>query len=308
MSPTDASNTARFPEAQAPSTVNNGARALEGLIARYFFDNDSSVVATLSASLITMTANRNSLTLTGTTSNYVANFMQAFTMGANPNTGPVRVTIDAVGPIELRDNRGVSLSSSILLAGTRALIVKDATNDYFRLLYPPSDIGYQDPLTTRGDLLIRNATQTTRLSLGAATSFLFSDGVDTVWRGIATQANQETATATDNPVTPSVQQFHPSAAKAWARFDAANGSLAASYNMTSVARSASGAYVVTIATDFSTAVYSAIATIEDAVAAALQTRITSASMLAGSFQIGVENGGGGNTDPDYVHFAAFGDQ
>ena len=99
LEPVDASNIQRFPENQAPSTVNNGARALEGLIARYFFDNDTSVVATLSGSLITITANRNSLTLTLTTSNYVANFMQGFTMGANPNTGPVRVTIDAVGPI-----------------------------------------------------------------------------------------------------------------------------------------------------------------------------------------------------------------
>ena len=132
----DASNTARFPENQAPSTVNNGARALEGLLARYFFDNDTSVVATLSGSLITITANRDSLTLTLTTSNYVANFMQAFTMGSVANTGPVRVTIDAVGPIELRDNSGVSLTSSALLAGTRCLIVKDGTNNYFRLLYP----------------------------------------------------------------------------------------------------------------------------------------------------------------------------
>lgn len=124
----------------APSAVNNGARALEGLIARYFFDNDTSVLATLSGSLITIIANRNSLTLTGTTSNYLANFMQAFTMGANPNTGPVRVTIDGVGPISVRDNAGASLSSSVLLAGTRALIVKDGTNDYFRLLYPPGTV------------------------------------------------------------------------------------------------------------------------------------------------------------------------
>lgn len=120
----------------APSAVNNGARALEGIIARHFFDNDMSVEATLSGSVIQMTANRASLTLTGTTSNYVANFMQGFTMGANPNTGPVSVNVDSVGPISLRDNRGTSLSSSVILAGTRVLIVKDATNDYFRLLYP----------------------------------------------------------------------------------------------------------------------------------------------------------------------------
>lgn len=37
---TDASNTARFPENQQPSTVNNGARALEGLLARFKADID----------------------------------------------------------------------------------------------------------------------------------------------------------------------------------------------------------------------------------------------------------------------------
>ena len=31
---TDASNTARFPENQTPGSVNDGARALEGMIAR----------------------------------------------------------------------------------------------------------------------------------------------------------------------------------------------------------------------------------------------------------------------------------
>ena len=134
--PTDASNVGRFPENQAPSSLNNGARALEGMIARWHRDTNFSVVATISASLITITANRSSLTLTGTTSNYIADLKMAFTMGANPNTGPVRVTVNTLGPIELRDNQGVSLTSSVLLAGARVMMVKDASNDYFRLLLP----------------------------------------------------------------------------------------------------------------------------------------------------------------------------
>jgi hypothetical protein len=184
---TDASNTARFPENMAPSAVNNSARALEGLVARYFFDNDTSVVATISASLITIVANRNSLTLTGTTSNYVANYMQAFTMGGNPNTGPVRVTVDGVGPISLRDNTGASLTSSVLLAGSRALMVKDGTNNYFRLIYPTvTASGYSDPLTTRGDILYRNSSNATaRLAVGSANRFLKSDGTDVAWAALS---------------------------------------------------------------------------------------------------------------------------
>jgi|TARA_Y100000034_G_scaffold113547_1_gene148685 hypothetical protein len=138
LNPTDASNTGRFPENQAPSTLNDGLRALEGLVARYFFDSDTSAVGTLSGSVIQVTANRNSLTLTGTTSNYVANFMQAFTMGANPITGAASLNVDGVGAISLRDNRGASLSSSMLMAGDRCLAVKDGNNNYFRLIYPYS--------------------------------------------------------------------------------------------------------------------------------------------------------------------------
>ena len=169
LNPTDESNTARFPENQAPSTVNNGARALEGLIARYFFDTDTSVVATLSGSVIQITANRNSLTLTGTTSNYVANFMQAFTMGDNPIPGPASVNVDGVGPISLRDNEGTSLSSSTILAGQRCLVVKDGTNDYFRLLYPSKQADTtSDTLTTEGDVLYRDGSGQQRLAIGSA--------------------------------------------------------------------------------------------------------------------------------------------
>ena len=100
---TDASNTARFPENQAPSTVNDGARALEGIIARYESDMDFSVVGTLSGSVIQVTANRNSLTLTGTTSNYFANLVMAFTMGDNAIAGPASINIDGIGAISPLD-------------------------------------------------------------------------------------------------------------------------------------------------------------------------------------------------------------
>ena len=92
---TDANNTGRFPENQAPSTVNDGARALEGIIARWEEDTNFSKVATLSGSVIQWTAHRTSLTLTGTTSNYVADLVIGFTMGGNPTTGPTSVNINA---------------------------------------------------------------------------------------------------------------------------------------------------------------------------------------------------------------------
>src|SRR3990167_2667441 len=96
LNPTDASNTARFPENQAPSTVNNGARALEGLIARWFFDTDHSVVATVSGSVIQMTVNRTSLTLTGTTANYKANLVVGWQQGATVNPSPCSINLNGI--------------------------------------------------------------------------------------------------------------------------------------------------------------------------------------------------------------------
>lgn len=136
LSVTDASNTARFPENQAPSTLNNGARALEGMMARYIFDSDHSVVATVSGSVIQMTINRVSVTMTSTTSNYVPNLTIAFQMGSVAQTLPASVRINNIQTLPLRDNRGNSLSQTFIPAFARALIVKDDTNNYFRLLRP----------------------------------------------------------------------------------------------------------------------------------------------------------------------------
>jgi len=133
---TDASNTERFPEGMAPSAVNNGARALEGIIAREYYDMDGSVEATLSGSVIQMTANRVSLTLTGTTSNYIANMVMRFKMGASDNPSPCSIRINDIQTLDLRDAEGATLSASVVKSGSVALVWKDNANNYFRLLSP----------------------------------------------------------------------------------------------------------------------------------------------------------------------------
>lgn len=69
---------------------------------------------------------------------------------------------------------------------------------------------------------------------------------------IATQAQQEAGTAVNVLVTPGRQQFHPSAAKGWAFFNASAG-INASYNVTSVTDTGTGQAVVVWDVDFSTA-------------------------------------------------------
>lgn len=137
---TDASNIARFPENMPPSDVNDGARALEGMIARYYYDMDSSVSSSQSGTVIVVTANRD---ITNTTSaTYLPSAMIAWKQ-TNTKSGPLSINVTGsggskIGIKTLRDNRGTSLSGTAIMAGARCLAVYDAANDYFRLLYPAS--------------------------------------------------------------------------------------------------------------------------------------------------------------------------
>lgn len=74
----------------------------------------------------------------------------------------------------------------------------------------------------------------------------------------ASQAEQETGTAVDRAVTPGRQHFHSSAVKLWGYVDRSAGTPTLSspdYNITSVTDDGAGQTIVTIDTDFSTAVY-----------------------------------------------------
>ena len=67
----------------------------------------------------------------------------------------------------------------------------------------------------------------------------------------ATQAEQEAGSSTTVFTTPGRQHFHPSEAKCWGKFTANSITIEVSYNITSVADTATGRMTVTIATDFS---------------------------------------------------------
>lgn len=86
LSGTDASNTGRFPENQAPSTVNNGARALEGMLARFFKDTvQPTKTSGGSANAQTLTPNRTIATL--------ASPMAFLWKAGFTNTGPMTLNV-----------------------------------------------------------------------------------------------------------------------------------------------------------------------------------------------------------------------
>jgi hypothetical protein len=76
----------------------------------------------------------------------------------------------------------------------------------------------------------------------------------TVSSNMAVQSDQETASSNTVHVTPGVQQFHPSAAKAWVRWDVA-GTRDANYNVSSITDSGTGDWTVNFGTAFSSANY-----------------------------------------------------
>lgn len=123
---------------------------------------------------------------------------------------------------------------------------------------------------------------------------------------IAVQSEQETGSSTTLAVTPGRQQYHPSAAKAWITFDGTGTpAIDASYNITSIADTATGQYDITIATDFSSTNYCAVGTHSTG-------NGNDAGVVLNTFAAGVLSistvSNGALVDPSKVCVTMFGDQ
>ncbi len=140
-------------------------------------------------------------------------------------------------------------------------------------------------------------------------TYTLPDASFTILQG-ATQAEMETGTATTSAVTPGVLQNHPGAAKVWAFITVSGGtpSLDASYNVTSITDTSAGNVTVTIATDFSSANYAAIAQAVTAGGAAHMASVKT-GQAAGSFVVRTAlSSTGADTDNINISVVAFGDQ
>ena len=123
----------------------------------------------------------------------------------------------------------------------------------------------------------------------------------------AVQADQETGTSLLLGVTPGVQHFHDSACKVWAITDVAGG-IQDSYNVTSIADTGTGQMTATIATDFSSANFCALASPQTS-AVNSGGIATISSQAAGSVVVSTYNiSGPALSDPTArFNVAAFGD-
>lgn len=141
-------------------------------------------------------------------------------------------------------------------------------------------------------------------SLGVATGTSFNS-----LTGLAVKSDQTTATSTTLAVSPGVQQFHPSAGKAWGfiTLSGATPTLQTSFNTTSITDNSTGNYTITLTTSFTSANY-AITTgvnINNTANSAFSEYYTQA---AGSFRIFTASFVGAATDPTSLGYHCFGVQ
>ena len=144
------------------------------------------------------------------------------------------------------------------------------------------------------------------------TCYLIHDGTN--WNATfrvksATQVEQETANTGAPFVAPSVQQYHPSAAKCWCHVSVSGGtpSLDADYNIDSITDSGVGDFLVVITTDFSSADYSPFAFGGLSGSRILCDGSALASVAVGQFGV-ICSDTAILTDPGYFSAGAFGDQ
>jgi hypothetical protein len=125
----------------------------------------------------------------------------------------------------------------------------------------------------------------------------------------ATQAEQEAGTSLLAAVAPGRQHFHPSAAKCWATVTYSGGTptLAASYNITGITDTGAGQLTITIATDFSSADWAALAMAVSGFGSAVLSTVIQ-SQAAGSVQIGTFQESVGFADQaTRINFVGYGD-
>ena len=159
-------------------------------------------------------------------------------------------------------------------------------------------------------LNVGNVTVLTASSAGITSTITTANIASISGAVVATQANQEAATSTATLVTPGRQQYHPSAVKAWVRFAFTGGvpTIGGSYNVTSLADSATGQTLVTLTTAFSAAGTYGVALGYQTMAQASQQQFDAHTLGASSFSLRYSSNGADSDNTAPMTAIAVGDQ
>ena len=130
LDPTDANNVVRFPENMQFRNVNDGGRALEGMLARWFRDTNGSLAASGSSNAYAVTANR-------VLSAYSDSLIVGFTPN-HTNTGASTLNVSGLGAKTIvRPNGDTALAGDIVNGSKVLVIYVQSPVDKFLLLSMP---------------------------------------------------------------------------------------------------------------------------------------------------------------------------
>lgn len=124
---------------------------------------------------------------------------------------------------------------------------------------------------------------------------------------VAAQSDQETGTSTTTFVSPGRQQYHASAAKAWAQFNAAV-SVSASYNVSSVTDVGTGSWTPNLTTAFSSASFSVQATVGMSSSLAIGSNSSNGRTTTAVPLVAFNSSNALADTTGFADFLAFGDQ
>ncbi len=289
-----ADDAVNWAEGMAPSAVNNSARAEMASVAMWRDDISGTLTTAGTSTAYTLATNATFATAAEMSGALIC-FIPHTTSGAAPT-----LAVDGLTARAIRLSTGVNVPTGALIAGTPYTVTYIHASTEFIL---HGNAAVFDDVTV-GDLTATTVTASGAISGTTITGSGAVSGATAAGAMLASQAEQETGTATNKLVTPGRQHFHPGMAKAWGNIQGNNGADLGAYNITSYSRSSTGVYVVTIANDLSSTNYAVMISCFD-------TTFTTYGFLttktAGSFTIQVVDAGGTARDPNTVSFVVFGD-
>jgi hypothetical protein len=163
----------------------------------------------------------------------------------------------------------------------------------------PRDLFLSRTLTASSNGLFGGTVTANDINTNIVTSGSIAGGM------VATQAEVETGTTINKVVTPGRQQFHPSAAKGWAKIQT-DGALLAQRNVSGITVNGPGDITVYWGTPFSNEHYAVVASMvsdED-----LRATVANSTFGSGTTRILVRNASGVLVHPNYYLIVAYGDQ
>jgi hypothetical protein len=294
-STTDDSNTDLFPENMPFSDVNDGGRAIQGAIARWFKDINGGLAASGSSNAFTVTSNRTIGSLVnGTRLTFVAN---------HSITGAATLNLNGLGAKDIKRFNGSALASGDIISGQPVdVIYSSALDDWIMVSALAALVGSTHAdfgeNASPGDPAADTARLYARDDGSGVTELVWRDSSGTVNNlREATQADMEAATS-GRFVSPRRQADHPLMPRALGRGAAAGGIVGNSFNVASIVRNDTGDYTVTMTDAMPDVDYLVIACMS-AASATVHRSVGAAIVSTTVFTVNVFNDAGSDTDQDF---------